>query len=659
MGANISAGGKIHFADYQEFVKWRIPNIQRSYDRFRELKTKRGKDGDLTMSRNEFWETFTDYDTIVDGQFLTLPVELYSLFDPEGQNQLYALEIFVVLALFCSAEDLHEKVRWCFSLFDFDESNTISRPEMVMMTRCLSRGLQSIGSMSTCPSYAELEKLSDETFQELDTDHNNELSLAEFTKWAMANHQVETFLAYVLESKTGLETLDEGINVRGKRSLRGSRAAKNRDGSSVRHRNLNTPKTTSKMTRTKMMSHVTSKKTVHELSLLSGLSIGDVKALGEEFAKYAWENKGLLTSVHFARILERRFKDLKDRSIIHRLFEVFDVEHRDGVNFHDLVIGLARVTAGTAVEKLDLLFTMLDLDNSGKIDASELINGLSHAHEALQAEAQFCLQILHSLDGDHNGDISCVEFVKALSTNAGLMGAFSRKIPKFLESQLLMLQMEQGNRSLTFKSLKQFWLIRRAESRWDHPQNHCVGKGEFRQLMREAFDCTEKGLDFLEGIFDMTAKQSSEFEEPMVEIRQALNGVAQTMRATPEENAEFIFDLYDFDGSGSIDPVELLQMVLEAHADFEVASDNLLEIVRQFDTSGDHLIDHEEFLSAFKEHPHMMDLFGHLFEATHSPVDFSELNQNNSQKKLGKNALEVKKENDKMKRKLGLSHARD
>merc|ERR1712138_288708 len=96
------------------------------------------------MSRREFWETFTNYKIVVDGEFLTLPVELFNAFDRERKGKVYALEIFVTLAIHC-CDNIKNKVRWCFRLFDFDNSNTISHTEMIMLCRCISRGLFAIG----------------------------------------------------------------------------------------------------------------------------------------------------------------------------------------------------------------------------------------------------------------------------------------------------------------------------------------------------------------------------------------------------------------------------------------------------------------------------------------------------------------------------------
>ena len=86
---NVNTIDEEHVHDLEEFVKWSLNDVKAAYDKFVKAKEKSGVKGDLVMSRREFWETFTDYTTVVDGQFLSLPIDLWRL--PIEFRHLYLL----------------------------------------------------------------------------------------------------------------------------------------------------------------------------------------------------------------------------------------------------------------------------------------------------------------------------------------------------------------------------------------------------------------------------------------------------------------------------------------------------------------------------------------------------------------------------------------
>ena len=113
-------------------------------------------------------------------------MELFAVFDPDNKGKVYALEVFTVLALFCT-DSLEAKLRFIFSLFDFDKSDGISPEEMVMLMRCVTRGLCRIGLTETYPEYKQLEILSKTIFECCDKDQNGDVSVSEFVGWTTAD----------------------------------------------------------------------------------------------------------------------------------------------------------------------------------------------------------------------------------------------------------------------------------------------------------------------------------------------------------------------------------------------------------------------------------------------------------------------------------------
>lgn len=62
-------------------------------------------------------QVFTDYTTLRQGSFLALPMDQFEVWVNKGSQRVFALEVFVALALFSTATDMESKLRFCFHLF--------------------------------------------------------------------------------------------------------------------------------------------------------------------------------------------------------------------------------------------------------------------------------------------------------------------------------------------------------------------------------------------------------------------------------------------------------------------------------------------------------------------------------------------------------------
>ena len=405
-----------------------------------------------------------------------------------------------------------------------------------------------------------------------------------------------------------------------KRSLNGKKPKKNYDNSSLKtreHKINNKADLILVMKRRRMINKVASKQVLRELVARTGFKLSELRALSMDFGKIAWDKKGVLKHDDFLRVLYSKFPGLKKHSeLTDRLFAVFDTDKNGSISFHEFSLGIGKLVNGTIDEKLSLLFEINDTDGNGEMDVSEILNAIKNADESFKAQAQFAANILHSLDLNHDGDISRLEFQNVLKNDPVLLEAFSRTMPRKMEDALLMLMLEEPGNKLNFHGLVEYWSQQKNDPKWHHEENHCVNFEEFRQLMKNDFCCGPKTVTYLENVFHRLIDRES--GKDTVEIRILLNGLCHVVSAKDEEKAGFYFDLYDYDNSGHIDPGELLKMILEAHEASSKNTKQLIEIVRAMDESKDGTLNKNEFITAIKSHPHMLDLFGEVFCVTHT-----------------------------------------
>ena len=80
----------------------------------------------------------------------------------------------------CSMEMMK---KFIFSLFDFDHSDEISQPELVILMMSTTRGLCKVANLER-PAVEEFELLVAKAFAKMDQDHSNCISYDEFYLWS-------------------------------------------------------------------------------------------------------------------------------------------------------------------------------------------------------------------------------------------------------------------------------------------------------------------------------------------------------------------------------------------------------------------------------------------------------------------------------------------
>ena len=88
-----------------------------------------------------------------------------------------------------------------------------------------------------------------------------------------------------------------------------------------------------------------------------------------------------------------------------------------------------------------------------------------------------------------------------------------------------------------------------------------------------------------------------------VDLRDLLNALVQTLNVNDAQKAAFFFNLYDFDGSGTMDADELLRIILEGQERSGQEAEAFLGMLKKFDTNGDNAIDCGEFRDTILQNP--------------------------------------------------------
>jgi len=683
MGATSSSTVQdgVDFEDREEYAKWPLQAVKAAYVRLQTERSNR-ECADLSLTKREFWETFTDYGTIVEGQFLNLPMEQYALFDPENKQSVYALEVFATLALFCNGE-LPEKLGFIFVMFDFDKSKGISRDEMVMMLRCVTRAMYRVGLTASFPEYEELETLADEMFSEANGGSEHEATVDEILLWASehiaANDIVSRFSENPHSSLKGIdrknsmkkyhelhdiEIVEDGNNTATaagtERSVQRStkdivpnhlmthmrrqvqRVTRMASGREIHRVTTKSLGRGLRKDRKNMLERVATKSCIRELAIQTQFTLSEVKGMRGDFAKFAGED-ATLSREAFGKILIQRFPKLTEQKLsLERMYSVFDADGSNSIDFTEFCTGLTRLLKGSADEKLQLLFELYDKNGDGTIGLSELLDVVSESDQTLASEAQFAAQIMQSLDVDGDGAITQDEFVDVLEKEPALMANFSRRISSrtlgSLTDHRTLMTLDDGNQGFTYEGIVSLVQELGKDEKFKTAHaNNTVTAWEFKSLMRDHFEISESSVKFFDRLYVMLDIEKNDH----VDLRDLLNALVQTLNVNDAQKAAFFFNLYDFDGSGTMDADELLRIILEGQERSGQEAEAFLGMLKKFDTNGDNAIDCGEFRDTILQNPELLQTFGVLFNAT-GTAEILE----NALENAGENAVENAVENE-------------
>ena len=106
-----------------------------------------------------------------------------------------------------------------------------------------------------------------------------------------------------------------------------------------------------------------------------------------------------------SQLFKMKLSSVLDQSISKRIFNLFDIEKKNTLNFTAFMNGLSSLFYGTISERAGRFFSILDLDDSGDISISELESILSIRGQVGLFDEKL-QKLMVSLDVNHDGAIS-------------------------------------------------------------------------------------------------------------------------------------------------------------------------------------------------------------------------------------------------------------
>lgn len=138
---------------------------------------------------------------------------LFDILDNDHDGRIDGLELLGGLALCCQAS-FEDKARFCFELYDFNLTSSITKREMIMMMMASICGMNLLtgGGEELEPDVDTIELLSDEAFLRADVEKNGLITYEEFVSWVRSNRDlmaaIESLNKVALDAKLDVESDD-------------------------------------------------------------------------------------------------------------------------------------------------------------------------------------------------------------------------------------------------------------------------------------------------------------------------------------------------------------------------------------------------------------------------------------------------------------------
>lgn len=116
--------------------------------------------------------------------------------------------------------------------------------------------------------------------------------------------------------------------------------------------------------------------------------------------------------------------------VLNRVFDVLDTDQSGYLSWREVFFGIEKMTgtgrAGNHEERCSWYFKVYDLDDSGRLDAADILSLLYSTGDCSDADVQRVTSMVEQFDKDNDGSVTLEEFTEATRREPHLLEAFGR-----------------------------------------------------------------------------------------------------------------------------------------------------------------------------------------------------------------------------------------
>lgn len=343
--------------------------------------------------------------------------------------------------------------------------------------------------------------------------------------------------------------------------------------------------------------------------------VTELRGLRKQFVELAGSEEGELSRAQFASIMHSRFPALAETESVEVLFDTFDTDDSNTIDFKEFAIGISKRMKGSAVEKLRLVFEAFSEAGEASVNVAELLDVVRKSSAEMAEVAEFTEEVVASLDTRGTGVISRAEFVDALARQPILDDCFRKASTTQGIDTVRVAYLDLSDRHrIAFDAVRRAWSHHLQNGWGDFAE---MGLTMFRKFCEAQFKCEQPMMDVLNQLFDCMNKDRRR-ELPAETL---MHGLVQIVDADDDDKTEFFFDMFDRDQSGELDMNEIRAIVLSSQSSANSHARTAVRLLKEIQRIGDGNITFDQFTSYCNKHPALLECFRLLLgvDSDHNP----------------------------------------
>lgn len=240
----------------------------------------------------------------------------------------------------------------------------------------------------------------------------------------------------------------------------------------------------------------------------------------EEFIAVAGSEAGELSRTQFADLMHRKFPFLAEGDAVQALFDSFDTDHSNTIDYREFAVGLSKRMSGSTSDKLRVVFDAFKDASDSSVDVGELLEVVRRGNEEMADLAEFTEDVISTLDTNGTGVISRAAFRTALKDQPILDDCFTKatNTDGIDGVRVAYLDLSDTHR-IPFEQVRTVWNTH-LDGGWGELAD--MSLTVFRTFCTDSFGCQQPMMDVLNRLFDAMNKDGGD-QLPVETVRHAKN----------------------------------------------------------------------------------------------------------------------------------------